>query len=90
MSDGAVVDVERAECDSLKFGYICMRGAGHEPADLHAQLVSRPRPDKLRVAVWMDDKAGVSVRLIDAPEHDGPDPLAVEDSRVHARIEADE
>lgn len=52
-------------CPSVKFGYVCQRGLGHLPAVVHAQLVRVLDDGKLRVAEWVDDKAGVRVTKLD-------------------------
>jgi hypothetical protein len=78
--DGEVVPVEagvallanaldkhfgRPPCDATKMGYVCMRGGGHEPPTLHAQLVRVIDEYSLRVAMWYDDGRGVALRRID-------------------------
>lgn len=77
--DGMVVPVEvgvetlaeaiatrwgKTRCDSIKFGYICQRGAPHIPGDLHAQLVARLSDGDLRVAIWRDEVSGVRITRV--------------------------
>jgi hypothetical protein len=55
----------RPPCDAVKMGYVCERGSGHEPADLHAQLVRITDDGKLRVAIWREGMQGVLVTKLE-------------------------
>lgn len=69
MSEAEVVEeIVHRYCQSTKMGYVCQRGEGHRPVDLHAQLVRHTQDGKLLAAMWVDEVAGVVVKKLNPVE----------------------